>query len=191
MRLTVEVLAGCRVWLNPLLQRELDLRGYKIPEIENLGACRDQVDAINLVDNEIEVLGNFPKLKRVRVLLMCNNRISRIEGQNIGKALPNVETVNLASNRLALLSEIDELAGLTSLSTLILVDNPVTLRKHYRLYAIHKLPSLKHLDFKKIKPNERELAARLFASGDGKRVVRAVADMAALQLKKKRRAAKF
>ena len=115
---------------------------------------------------------------------MCNNRISRIEGQNIGKALPNVETVNLASNRLALLSEIDELAGLTSLSTLILVDNPVTLRKHYRLYAIHKLPSLKHLDFKKIKPNERELAARLFASGDGKRVVRAVADMAALAAEK-------
>lgn len=40
-------------------------------------------------------------------------------------------------------------------------------RQHYRLYAIHKIPSLKVLDFTKIKQSERERAQRLAASAAG------------------------
>ncbi len=47
--------AGTR--LNPLQDRELDLRGYKIPMIENLGVAQDQFDAIDFSDNEIQALG--------------------------------------------------------------------------------------------------------------------------------------
>ncbi len=47
--------AGAR--LNPLQDRELDLRGYKIPMIENLGVAQDQFDAIDFSDNEIRSLG--------------------------------------------------------------------------------------------------------------------------------------
>lgn len=52
--------------------------------------------------------------------------------------------------RLATLSEIDHLASFTKLELLSLVDNPVTDKLHYRLYAIYKIPSLKMLDFQKV-----------------------------------------
>jgi U2 small nuclear ribonucleoprotein A' len=40
-------------------------------------------------------------------------------------------------------------------------------RQHYRLYAIQKIPSLKVLDYTKIKQSERERAQRLAASAAG------------------------
>lgn len=40
-------------------------------------------------------------------------------------------------------------------------------RQHYRLYAIHHIPSLKVLDFVKIKRGEREKAERLANSAAG------------------------
>lgn len=49
--------------------------GYKIPVIENLGATLDQFDAIDFSDNEIRKLDGFPLLRRLKTLLMNNNRI--------------------------------------------------------------------------------------------------------------------
>jgi len=40
-------------------------------------------------------------------------------------------------------------------------------RQHYRLYTIHRLPTLKVLDFLKIKPSERSRAERLATSAAG------------------------
>lgn len=49
--------------------------GYKIPVLENLGATLDQFDTIDLSDNEIRKLDGFPLLKRLKTLLLNNNRI--------------------------------------------------------------------------------------------------------------------
>ena len=43
----------------------------------------------------------------------------------------------------------------------------ITGRQHYRLYTIHNIPSLKCLDFAKVKKNERDQAARLANSAAG------------------------
>ena len=40
-------------------------------------------------------------------------------------------------------------------------------RQHYRLYTIHKIPTLKILDFQKVKQSERERAQRLVSSAAG------------------------
>lgn len=40
-------------------------------------------------------------------------------------------------------------------------------RQHYRLYTIHKIPTLKILDFQKVKQSERERANRLASSAAG------------------------
>ena len=40
-------------------------------------------------------------------------------------------------------------------------------RQHYRLYTIHKIPTLKVLDFQKVKQSERERAERLATSAAG------------------------
>lgn len=51
------------------------LTGYKIPVLENLGATLDQFDTIDFSDNEVRKLDGFPLLRRLKTLLMNNNRI--------------------------------------------------------------------------------------------------------------------
>ncbi|XP_016091568.1 U2 small nuclear ribonucleoprotein A' [Sinocyclocheilus grahami] len=75
VKLTAELIEQAAQYTNPVRDRELDLRGYKIPVLENLGATLDQFDTIDLSDNEIRKLDGFPLLKRLKTLLMNNNRI--------------------------------------------------------------------------------------------------------------------
>jgi hypothetical protein len=48
-----------------------------------------------------------------------------------------------------------------------IVTNATTERQHYRLFTIHKIPTLKILDFVKVKQSEREKAKRLATSAAG------------------------
>lgn len=93
VKLTAELIQNSMQYINPVKDRELDLRGkinpnsrvaiwhitsflgYKIPEIENLGATGDQFDTIDFSENDIRKLDGFPYLKRLKCLLMNNNRI--------------------------------------------------------------------------------------------------------------------
>jgi len=56
MRITPDLIAGSPQFTNPIKDREIKLRAYKIPAIENLGATQDQFDTIDLSDNEIRKL---------------------------------------------------------------------------------------------------------------------------------------
>lgn len=49
--------------------------GYKIPQIENMGATLDQFDTIDFSDNDLRKLDGFPYLPRMKCLLLNNNRI--------------------------------------------------------------------------------------------------------------------
>lgn len=96
VKLTPDLIQNSMQYINPVKDRELDLRGsiffrlvqlshcfhmvfslvgYKIPEIENLGATLDQFDTIDFSDNDIRKLDGFPFLKRLKCLLLNNNRI--------------------------------------------------------------------------------------------------------------------
>lgn len=165
VRLTADLIWKCPHFFNAVGERELDLRGNKIAVIENLGATEDQFDTIDLSDNEIVKIENFPYLNRLGTLLINNNRITRIN-PNIGEYLPKLHTLILTNNRLVNLVEIDPLASLPKLQTLSLLDNNITKKPNYRLYVIHKLKALRLLDFKKVKLKERTEAEKLFASKD-------------------------
>ncbi|KAK3228965.1 hypothetical protein Dsin_000846 [Dipteronia sinensis] len=136
--------------------------GNKIAVIENLGATEDQFDTVDLSDNEIVKL-EMQLLKRLGTLIINNNRITRIN-PNIGEFLPKLHSLVLTNNRLVNLVEIDPLASLPKLQFLSLLDNNITKKPNYRLYVIHKLKSLRVLDFKKVKNKERMEAANLFSS---------------------------
>ena len=41
MRITADLISKCAAYLNPLNEFHIDLRGYKIPFIENLSATND------------------------------------------------------------------------------------------------------------------------------------------------------
>lgn len=174
MKLTAELIEQAAQYTNPVRDRELDLRGYKIPVLENLGATLDQFDTIDLSDNEVRKLDGFPLLKRLKTLLVNNNRICRI-GENLEQALPDLKELILTSNNIQELGDLDPLATVKSLSLLSLLRNPVTNKKHYRLYVINKIPQIRVLDFQKVKLKERQEAEKMFKGKRGAQLAKDIA----------------
>ncbi|OJI96205.1 hypothetical protein ASPVEDRAFT_35570 [Aspergillus versicolor CBS 583.65] len=162
MRLTVELIQNSLSYINPLKDRELDLRGHKIPAIENLGIAKDQ-DAIDFTDNDISSLGNFPFFPRLHTILLARNRVRQIQS-NISTSIPSLSTLVLTANNVAELADLDPLRGLTKLTHLVLLENPVTRKENYRLWIIWRFPSVRFLDYQKVKDAERAKATELFGT---------------------------
>jgi U2 small nuclear ribonucleoprotein A' len=105
---------------------------------------------IDLSDNEIRKLDNFPALPRLTTLYLNNNRVTRIS-ESIAAALPNLLCLMLTNNQIIDLSDLHALSHLKKLRSLSLLGNLVTKVPNYRLFVIHCLPTLKLLDFRKVK----------------------------------------
>lgn len=161
MRLTADLARDSPAYINPLRQRELSLRGFKIPVIENIGATQDQYQIIDLSDNDILKIDGFPVLTRLEGLLLSNNRICRIVG-GLGKCLGQLTTLILTNNKLSTLKSLKPLSDLSTITHLCLLGNPVAKLEDYRLFVIHRLPNLKVFDFQKVKQKEREEAKAKF-----------------------------
>ncbi|KAF7712209.1 U2 small nuclear ribonucleoprotein A' [Penicillium ucsense] len=162
MRLTVELIQNSLSYINPLKDRELDLRGHKIPAIENLGIAKDQ-DAIDLTDNDLSSLGNFPFFPRLRTLLLARNRINHIQ-PNLGSSIPSLTNLVLTANNLSELADVEALRTLPKLTHLVLLENPITRKENYRYWVIWLAPSVRFLDYQKVKDVEREKAKELFGT---------------------------
>ncbi|KAK9242389.1 leucine-rich repeat-domain-containing protein [Lipomyces tetrasporus] len=165
MKLTADLINSAPSYINPLKDRELTLRGHKIPVIENLGVTKDLNDAIDLTDNDITHLNNIPRLPRLQRLLIARNRITHIS-PTIAKSVPNLTTLLLTSNSISNLSDLEGLKELKQLTYLSLVNNPITRREHYRLWVIWRLPSVRILDYEKVRQVERQEATKLFGTFD-------------------------
>ncbi|KAF4975394.1 hypothetical protein FZEAL_7803 [Fusarium zealandicum] len=164
MRLTADLIRDSLSYLNPLKERELDLRGHRIPVIENLGVAGPH-DAIDFTDNDIQVLGNFPLSPRITTLLLARNRVSSIQ-PSVAKAIPNLTNLVLSSNNLAELADLDALESFVRLTHLVLVDNPVSKKENYRYWVLWRCPSVRFLDYEKVKEAEREQARELFGTAE-------------------------
>ncbi|KAL5601148.1 hypothetical protein BROUX41_005953 [Berkeleyomyces rouxiae] len=164
MRLTPDLIKSSLSYLNPLKERELDLRGHRIPNIENLGVAGPH-DSIDFTDNDIQTLGNFPLSPRLTTLLLARNRISSIQS-NLSNSVPSLRSLVLASNNLERLADLDPLGELKLLTHLVLMDNPITKQEHYRYWVVWRCPSVRFLDYHKVKQAERDQASELFGSRD-------------------------
>lgn len=168
MRLSAEILSQSEQRPNALGERELVLRGLAIPAVEHLAVTRDAFDAIDFSDNRLLRLENFPRLNRLKSLICPGNLIESIDPNNLKKNAPNITSLMLSHNRMSSLAEVANLGkACPNLEFLSLFGNPVTKRQHYRLYAIHRIPSLKTLDFTKVTKSERDKAERLANSAAG------------------------
>lgn len=175
MRITLELLQQAQQTLNSANQRQILLRGLKIPNIENLGGTNDAYEAIDLSDNDLIKLANFPPLKRLKTLMLMNNRISRI-AEDAFVPMPNLISVTLTGNKLEKLVDLEPLTKLKTLERLSLLENPVVKVKHYRPYMIHRCSkNLRILDFNRIKDKERKAAGLLFAHERGKKLLEEIA----------------
>jgi len=150
VKLTPDLITTAAQRINPVRDRELNLRGLKIPMIENLGATLNQFDTIDFSDNDIRKLDNFPLLPRLKTIFLSNNRIFRISS-NLPDVIPSLETLVMPHNMLQEMSEVDNLRKLEKLTHLSLLFNPISTKEYYRHYIIYRIPQLKVLDFKKIR----------------------------------------
>ncbi|XP_031556310.1 U2 small nuclear ribonucleoprotein A'-like [Actinia tenebrosa] len=169
MKITADLILQCAQYTNAVKDRELDLRGYKISVIENMGATLDQFDTIDMSDNDIRKIEGFALLKRLKTLLFNSNRICRI-AEGLEESLPNLESLILTSNAMQDLKDLEPLKSIKTLKYLSLLRNPVTNKPYYRLFVIHNIPQLRVLDFQRIKMREREAAKRMFSGKKGQAV---------------------
>ena len=153
---------------------------YTLPSsLFSLTHLQDQFDVIDFSDNDIKKLDNFPQMQRLNALIVNNNNVSRI-GAGLSEHLPKLTTIVLTNNKITHISEVEKLSCCSKLESLSLLDNPVALKPQYRLFVIHKIPSLKWLDFRKVQQSEREESAKFFKSPAGKAYAAAAAQEAKL-----------
>ncbi|ODV76944.1 L domain-like protein [Suhomyces tanzawaensis NRRL Y-17324] len=160
MRLTPQVITKAPTVLNPEGQLTLQLRNLQIPYIENLGITQDKYTVIDLTNNDIIELANVPgNFTNLEVLLLANNNVAYID-DNFPEE-NNLRSLSLINNNF---SKIPLKAGqkLSVLENLALIGNPICKTQHYREYIIWLIPSLKVLDFRKVKDAERTSAKALF-----------------------------
>ena len=162
VKLTSEVISHGYQYMNVSKEYELSLRGFKIMDIQNLSATNDQFACINLSDNSISEINYLPQLKKLKTLMLINNRISKIEN-DFAINCPFLTNLVLTNNKISDLKQIDNIASCKSLEKLYLVDNVVTKMKNYRLYVIYKIPTLRILDFQRVTKKEREEALQKFS----------------------------
>lgn len=127
MLFTIKTTSNCSFYIS----------GYKIPQIESMGATLDQFDTVDFSDNDIRKLENFPQLPRLKNLLLNNNRIARI-GDDLAENLPNLESVILTGNNITELGDLEPLTKLEKLQSLSLMTNPVAAKPFYREYIACK-----------------------------------------------------
>merc|ERR1711976_56883 len=162
-RLTADLILRSPQYLNPCKDYEIDLRGNKISFIENLSATENQFDSIDLSDNSIACLENFPILPRLHTIIMNNNRINKIS-ENLENKVPNLEMLILTNNKIEALIDSEKLRGFSKLKYLSLIGNPISKLDNYRLYVISRCKHLIWLDFKRIKISERQEAEKVYGA---------------------------
>lgn len=120
-------------------------------------------DAIDFTDNDIQVLGHIPLSPRITTLLLARNRVATIH-PTLVTAVPNLTNLVLASNNLTELADLDLLGQFPRLTHLVLADNPVAKKEHYRSWVVWRCPTVRFLDYAKVKEAERERSRELFGS---------------------------
>lgn len=167
MRLTPDYVAKAQSHLNPLKERELELRGLQMPAIENLASHQGTYDTLNLTDNSITALGNIPLSPRIQSLHVAQNQISSIS-PSLPPNIPNLVTLVLSDNLISSLATLLPLEQLTHLRHLSLRGNPVTQHEHYEAFTVWKVAkgNLHTLDFTRIKDVTRSNARKLLTDSE-------------------------
>lgn len=127
MRLSANIIQSAEQRTNPLGEREIILRSMAIPTIEHLSVTRDQFDSIDLSNNHLVRLDNFPKLERLASLYLGGNGIEHVDGKNLKRNCPRLTSVVLTGNGIKGWNVIADLGeGCPRLEFLSLIGNPIT-----------------------------------------------------------------
>ncbi|KAF2102878.1 L domain-like protein [Rhizodiscina lignyota] len=153
VRLTAALVRDAPSYPNACREREIFLRGLKIPYNE----------CIDLTDNDISTLGNFPLCARMKTLLIARNRIAIIDDK-FAASMPELKALSLGMNSIVELGDLEPLAKLKNLTMLELRNNPVSSKPNYRLWVISRCPSVRSIDYQRVTDAQRNEAKKLFGT---------------------------
>lgn len=144
---------------------EISLHQEEIERIENIGVHCRHLRILLLQNNIISKIENVHKLKELEYLNLALNNINRIENLDRCESLRKLDlTLNFIDFD-ELSDSVSNLSGLYNLEDLYLVGNPAASNwdsGKYRAYVIARLPQLKQLDGTLISPTERIHAKSAF-----------------------------
>ncbi|CDS36644.1 leucine rich repeat containing protein 23 [Echinococcus multilocularis] len=129
----------------------LELRGNKITSSEGLSELH-ALKTLYFSENLLRSVEDISAMKGLVILHLRDNNIRRLDGFLHGP--PNLQYLNLRGNQIKRWSEVKKLMSLLTLKILILSDNPIADRDHYRPLVLGMLPRLKRLDKDKTSPDE-------------------------------------
>lgn len=134
---------------------EVALHQQELEKIENLEACCRHIRILLLQNNIIPKMEGLNKLKELDYLNLALNNISMIEGVENCESLRKLDlTVNFVDIEM-LEESIYNLKANIMLEDLYLLGNPCQEWAGFKQYVIAHLPRLKQLDGKLILPHER------------------------------------
>eukprot|EP00933_Yihiella_yeosuensis_P041003 TRINITY_DN3542_c1_g1_i1.p1 TRINITY_DN3542_c1_g1~~TRINITY_DN3542_c1_g1_i1.p1 ORF type:complete len:428 (+),score=117.05 TRINITY_DN3542_c1_g1_i1:56-1339(+) len=137
---------------------EIALHQQELEKIESLEACCRHIRILLLQNNIIPKMEGLNKLKELDYLNLALNNISKIEGIEGCESLRKLDmTVNFIGVEELEESVYNMKANMT-LQDLYLTGNPCQEWAGWRPYVIAHLPQLKQLDGKMVIPHERILA---------------------------------
>ncbi|KAH9279052.1 Leucine-rich repeat-containing protein 23 [Echinococcus granulosus] len=129
----------------------LELRGNKITSSEGLSELH-ALKTLYFSENLLHSVEDISAMKGLVILHLRDNNIRRLDGFLHGP--PNLQYLNLRGNQIKRWSEVKKLMSLLTLKILILSDNPIADRDHYRPLVLGMVPRLKRLDKDKTSPDE-------------------------------------
>jgi Leucine-rich repeat (LRR) protein len=156
----------------------------KVSMISNLTQLR-KLDVLDLHSNEIRLIEGLAKLTDLRVLNLAGNRINIVQNLSTLHALtelnlrrnkiekvleldrlPALQRVFLSHNLIANIRDMGCLFNVKLLIELSLDGNPISEHDNnaYRVRVIAGMPSLRHLDLKRITDEERACAITAFSA---------------------------
>lgn len=158
MKLTANTIHNAPNVVNPEGKLTLNLRNLQITYIENLELTQDAFSVFDFTNNEIVELSGLPPFKNLETLLLANNSISTIV-----LAPESLKSISLTNNNISRFGHILPLRHVL-LTSLVLLGNPIALDKSFRLFVVWLIPSLRVLDFVKVKESERVQAKEVFGN---------------------------
>ncbi|KAI9363882.1 hypothetical protein DFJ73DRAFT_956341 [Zopfochytrium polystomum] len=134
----------------------LEARGNRIEHTRGINARKLQ--KLYLAANKLTAI-ELEDTPNLQILHLRENQINSLSGFN--ESLKALHYLNLRNNAVESIDEVEKLAALPCLKTLVLSENPVEQIPNYRLEVIKRLPKLEKLDKEAVSDEEREEAAQL------------------------------
>lgn len=137
----------------------LEMRSNKLTSTANCGS--PNLETLFLAQNQITTISDLEGCSRLNTLHLRENNLEKLDG--FGPDMAALATVNLRLNNVSLISEVEKLKCLSSLTNLTLAENPISEMDDYRIEVLMVLPQLQKLDKEEYTEEEKREARAIAA----------------------------